>query len=284
MYITDQDEYRRAFVEYLRRGTPIRLRTKQTGLGAQYVWRTQQDAKVRPSHRANDGHLFDWASPPDTGHPGSDYGCRCEAVPYVSGETEFAYHVMQEFPPVRTHRYGDLDFVAHYYYGGGQALTLSETGHLREIAEHYAYSTGNEGAFRRLSDQIADAARNVRSGEFSYDFRGSYDFGDIEFSHGSGSVSGVFSGTVITEGRILRISGGSRFGFSDTFEDPVDLGIEVGAIPMASPESGPRRFTPRYSRTERSAGLPRHENRISGSGRHHRIVPDRADRGEAKAA
>ena len=47
----------------------------------QYQWLTSQDERVRPSHVANSGGLFDWASPPpDTGHPGEDILCRCNAV------------------------------------------------------------------------------------------------------------------------------------------------------------------------------------------------------------
>lgn len=231
MFITNQEEYRRAFVEYLRKGTPIRLGTKQAQTSGPYVWRTQHDAKVRSSHRANDGHLFDWSSPPVTGHPGSEYGCRCQAIPFVKGETEFAYHTRQEFPPVVTHRYGDLDFVAHYYYGGGRTLTLSEIGQLREIAEYYAYSTGTEGAFRRLSGQIAHEARKAQSSAFSFDFNRSYNFGDIEFSHGRGSVSGIFSGVVTSANPMLYITGRSRFSFFDSFRDPVDLTFEVGGTP-----------------------------------------------------
>ena len=138
---------------------------------------------------------------------------------------------MQDFPPVQTHRYGDIDFVAHYYYGGGRELTLMEIGHLREIAEYYAYATGDEGAFRRLSNQIADEARQARSGSFSFGFEKAYDFGDVEFSHGGGVVSGEFSGVASSQDGILRISGESRFRFSDRFEDPVNLGIEVGGDP-----------------------------------------------------
>lgn len=40
------------------------------------------------------------------------------------------------------------------------------------------------GAFRRLADQIADAARRPESGSFSQDFEGVYDFDNVEFSHG----------------------------------------------------------------------------------------------------
>ncbi len=61
-----------------------------------YVWVSQHDDRVRTSHRAFDGKMFSWQSPPDgwyitkskglilTGrrcHPGEDYGCRCRAKP-----------------------------------------------------------------------------------------------------------------------------------------------------------------------------------------------------------
>lgn len=91
MNIIHTDAYRTAFVEYLRRGTPIRLSLKEAGVTDRYVWRTQRDERVRPSHRMNDGRIFSWSVPPDTGHPGEDYNWRCEAVPYVDGQTEFAF-------------------------------------------------------------------------------------------------------------------------------------------------------------------------------------------------
>ncbi len=46
-------EYRKAFNDYLRRGTPIRLSLKAEDLGHQtthYIWRTRGDPQVRPSH------------------------------------------------------------------------------------------------------------------------------------------------------------------------------------------------------------------------------------------
>ncbi len=46
-----------------------------------YVWHSQDDPKVRPSHAANDGQIFAWDKPPPTGHPGEDYNCRCYAEP-----------------------------------------------------------------------------------------------------------------------------------------------------------------------------------------------------------
>lgn len=46
-----------------------------------YIWRTQGDDKVRESHAANDGQVFEWDNPPGTGNPGEDYNCRCYAEP-----------------------------------------------------------------------------------------------------------------------------------------------------------------------------------------------------------
>jgi hypothetical protein len=43
--------------------------------------------------------------------------------------------------------------------------------------KHYAYNTLGDGAFRRLSDQIADLARKNGPGGLTYSFRGAYDFG-----------------------------------------------------------------------------------------------------------
>lgn len=233
MNITDTDTYHTAFVEYLRRGTPIRLSLKQAMDTAPYVWRTRRDARVRPSHRMNDGRIFSRSNPPDTGHPGEDYNCRCEAVPYVPGSTEYGFFEFTSSLASSYDRWTNPDFVSHYRNGGGRAVDLLEIGHLREIAEQYAYADGAEGAFRRLADQIADAARNQRLGTLRYNFEGAYYFGNIAFSHGDGVVRGEFFGRVEDLGNILKILGEINFEFSDVFADPLDLGIEVGGQPYA---------------------------------------------------
>ncbi len=79
------DAYRRAFENYLRKGISIELQLKAAADAhptSNYVWRTREDEKVRPSHAANDGVIFAWDAPPPTGHPGEDFGCRCIAEPY----------------------------------------------------------------------------------------------------------------------------------------------------------------------------------------------------------
>lgn len=241
MYHTDA--YRTAFLAYLRNGKPISLSLKQLGATDQYVWRTQRDERVRRSHRINDGRIFSWSDPPSTGHPGEDFSCRCEAIPYIPGQTEFAFHDFTTGLASSTDRWTDTDFVNHYYFGGGRSVDLLEIGHLREIAEQYAWNDGAQGAFRRLTDQIADAARRSESGSFSYDFEGVYDFGNVEFSHGDGVVRGVFSGTVESRGVMLQVRGSTEFEFSDIFEDPLGLGIEVGGTPYSITGSWSADFT-----------------------------------------
>lgn len=220
MNIVHTEAYRAAFVEYLRKGTPIRLTLKQAGITNQYVWRTQRDERVRRSHRMNDGRIFSWAAVPDTGHPGEDYNCRCEAIPYVEGQTEFAFFDLAPAANFGADRWENHDFIWHFFTGAGRAVTLGEIGHLQEIVEQYAYGDGIEGAFRRLSDQIADEAR---AGDLPYDFESTYDFEGVEFSHGDATVRGRFEGAVTEIGDMLRIDGTARFWFEDRFTDPVDL-------------------------------------------------------------
>lgn len=59
---------------------------RQQSIGlTQYVWRTVEDDRVRPEHAANSGKIFAWDDPPETGHPGEDWGCRCTAEPTDAG-------------------------------------------------------------------------------------------------------------------------------------------------------------------------------------------------------
>ncbi len=79
---------------------------RQTNLGIEkYIWRTAQDERVRPTHRAHNGKKFDWDNPPsNTGHPGEDIQCRCYAEPdfdNVAKELGISKAVFRE-PPSRT--------------------------------------------------------------------------------------------------------------------------------------------------------------------------------------
>jgi hypothetical protein len=79
MHIHGTPQYRKAFIQYLRKGTPIAISLKETERATEYyVWRTQGDDRVRPEHSAREGRIF---SSEDSG-PGEDYGCRCWEEPY----------------------------------------------------------------------------------------------------------------------------------------------------------------------------------------------------------
>ena len=52
------------------------IRQRQVGV-KKYIWRTAQDERVRPTHRALDGMTFRWDTPPAIGHPGFEIQCRC---------------------------------------------------------------------------------------------------------------------------------------------------------------------------------------------------------------
>lgn len=91
------------------------------------------------------------------------------------GETEFAYHEIVGELIDSPYRWKSVDFLTHLY-AGGAPVSLSEIGHLNDIAAHYAHFDGEKGAFRRLSDQIVEAAREQGSGSFRYPFDKVYDF------------------------------------------------------------------------------------------------------------
>ena len=46
-----------------------------------YIWRTQCDGQVRPSHLELEGKIFSDDNKPSFGHPGEDNNCRCWAEP-----------------------------------------------------------------------------------------------------------------------------------------------------------------------------------------------------------
>ncbi len=61
-------------------GELTELRQRSIGVSG-YTWRTSLDERVREDHKALEGRRFEWSSPPDVGHPGEDYQCRCRAEP-----------------------------------------------------------------------------------------------------------------------------------------------------------------------------------------------------------
>lgn len=60
-------------------------KNRQESLGIEaYFWRTSKDERVRDSHRELEGQRILWSDPPEVGHPGEDFECRCSPDPDVS--------------------------------------------------------------------------------------------------------------------------------------------------------------------------------------------------------
>ncbi|MDN2565194.1 minor capsid protein [Aquibium sp. A9E412] len=71
---------------------------RQQALGVErYIWRSRNDARVRPLHAAHDDGVFFWDAPPEGGHPGEAYNCRCIAEPFVPDEPEWRPTVGRSF-------------------------------------------------------------------------------------------------------------------------------------------------------------------------------------------
>lgn len=63
---------------------------RQQALGIdRYVWRSRDDALVRPGHAVRDDRVFFWDEPPEGGHPGEAYNCRCVAEPVLVDAPEW---------------------------------------------------------------------------------------------------------------------------------------------------------------------------------------------------
>lgn len=64
------------------------VRMRRAGID-QYQWSGSMDERERETHRANEGKIFSWDSPPAaTGHPGQDPNCRCVPVPIFAPASE----------------------------------------------------------------------------------------------------------------------------------------------------------------------------------------------------
>lgn len=219
--LVDQHLYRKAFQEYLRKGTPIEWSIKQERPTTHYIWRTRDDEKVRPSHAANDGQIFAWDEPPATGNPGEDFGCRCTAEPYHPDVAEYVTITLSGISDSSA-AWGSRDFVRHYYRGHGRPVTVRETGNLRSIVDQYMNTVR-----RSLQENIAERARQASNGLFADQFQNSYGMTSIVFSIGDTVIGGGFSGRAAEMAGLLTISGELEFYLRDKFVDPLDIGVEA---------------------------------------------------------
>jgi hypothetical protein len=186
-----------------------------------YIWRTRGDGRVRASHAANDGKVFDRNNPPPTGNPGQDYGCRCWAEP-VGGDV-YVEQVLISKVDDAFWLWTNAEFVSHYVLGGGEAVRLQDTGYLAQIIQHYSKTLN---IYDRVNRQIIAHAITFADGACSYEFKGSYPFGSIftgvKFSFGHSTVKGRFDGEIHRQKGFAIISGDITYDYDDMFTDPFD--------------------------------------------------------------
>ena len=48
-----------------------------------YIWRSRDVSRVRAAHAEYDDHICSWSDPPEGGHPGQGWNCRCTAEPII---------------------------------------------------------------------------------------------------------------------------------------------------------------------------------------------------------
>ncbi len=71
---------------------------RQRALGVdQYIWWSQDDAKVRTLHAHYDDQVFNWDAPPHDGHPGQAHNCRCVAKPLLLDDDVYQPMSDQDF-------------------------------------------------------------------------------------------------------------------------------------------------------------------------------------------
>lgn len=217
----DRHLYQKAFQAYLRKGTPIERSIKRERPTTHYIWRTRGDGRVRPSHAENDGRVFAWDTPPATGHPGEDHGCRCMAEPYHPDVQE---HITISLSGVSDGgaAWSSRDFVRHYYRGRGRGVTVRETGHLSKIVERYI-----DEVRERLRNMIARKARENPNGTFDDVFYNTYKMTGVVFSIGDTTIGGRLEGRSSEASGVLTLSGTFDFYLRDAFADPLDIGVEV---------------------------------------------------------
>lgn len=66
-------------------GVLTQARHEELGI-KKYRWSTSGDERVRDSHAENDGKIFRYDQPPETGHPGQGFNCRCVQIPVIDDE------------------------------------------------------------------------------------------------------------------------------------------------------------------------------------------------------
>jgi hypothetical protein len=198
--------------------------TAESHTTTHYIWRTWDDDKVRPEHAANNGKIFAWDNPPPTGNPGETFGCRCWAEPYGAELREYSSQVVTFAMPDATPAWTREDFIAYYFVGGGQEVSLSLIGLLQNVIGYArTYSQPDGGSiFDRVASKIFIEAREKGEGSFESSFGRSYDLRPVRYEFGDATIEGIGRVNVVDKGDFLIVTAYIDYNFYDRFTDPLD--------------------------------------------------------------
>ncbi len=196
--------------------------------GKTYIWRTVGDSRTRSEHADREGKIFRWTNPPEDGHPGEPFGCRCwaEVAEKKQGHTNsLPKGLKQEIITVinaASKQWEKIDFSRHFYFGNGQGVSLSQIGLLGAVVE-----VAQKIIFDRVKNQVANKAKDTGSGKLNDTFERSYNFQEAAFSLRNATVRGRFQGDVKKEGDLLTIDVVVDYLFDEEFTDPANIREEV---------------------------------------------------------
>jgi len=122
------------------------------------------------------------------------------------------------------------DFLWHFYFGGGEGVSLSSIGYLDGV-KNVANTSGTGGVYRFDAHvtQVANGMSKPYDGTFTDDFNRSYDFSSVKYELGSGVLSGEYSGSMTCTpftsmaGGTYTYTGPATITYSDTFTDPLGI-------------------------------------------------------------
>jgi SPP1 gp7 family putative phage head morphogenesis protein len=183
---------------------------RQRALGIrQYVWRTRDDDRVRSSHAAHDNKVFSWDDPPEGGHPGQAWGCRCHAEPWFGQDVE-AGRAWDGF----VFRYGDAD--------RSQILRNSEA-EMRALAPAiWALATLPEKTAAQQAQQLA-LANAFREAAYRFEL--------ASREPGGLARSGLLFGPAAEQARMIAEAEAYRKGADDMARGMARSPVFAGVVP-----------------------------------------------------
>ncbi|MEX5729044.1 hypothetical protein Ga0609869_002397 [Rhodovulum iodosum] len=144
------------------RGLVNELRQRALGI-EQYVWRSRDDARVRDSHADFDDRIFDWDTPPEGGHPGQEYNCRCHAEPFLPDEPDYVPDTGIAYTAARFGAEVEGTAEAGRDFGVGLLEAISDLPGQVRTAARFAWLVARDAAGNLSVEQRAELAELRRS-------------------------------------------------------------------------------------------------------------------------